>query len=319
MDSSTGWAIVAVPEKDDYVWNISSEKIPHMTMLFLGEQSDPYLEKQIVDFLEHVAATSMSSFIMDVDRRDTLGENKADVLFFSNHSAKPLGDIRSMLLKNDAIKRAYDSTEQYPEWTPHLTLGYPETPAHPDNRDYPGISYIRFDRLFLWTGDFTGVEIPLKKWDDMEVSMSDVFETDPHHSAEDNLGHILSHHGVKGMRWGVSRTREQLATAKASRTDKAETKKSDRARPASSDAVAAGTHQRVARNAGLSKLSNKELQAAVTRMNLEQQYVRLAPKTKSQKAKKLVSDILVNSGKQQAQKYANDQIGSAIEKQKNKN
>lgn len=31
------WAIVAIPEERDPVWKYSSEKVPHMTLLFLGE------------------------------------------------------------------------------------------------------------------------------------------------------------------------------------------------------------------------------------------------------------------------------------------
>lgn len=69
----------------------------------------------------------------------------------------------------------------------------------------------------------------------------------------------LQHYGVKGMRWGVRRTQEQLD----SDSSDASTKKS--------------VQSKVAKNYGsIDVLSNQELQALVTRMNLEQQYSRLS-------------------------------------------
>lgn len=302
-EGGTGWTIVAVPSQDDYIWNISSEKIPHMTMLFLGEQSgepDPL----VVEFLQHVADTSMTRFGLSVDRRGKLGDNDADVLFFDKHLAQNIANVRSQMLQFDPIKRLYNSVEQYPEWTPHLTLGYPETPAKKDARDYPGTTWVNFDKLFFWTGDFTGIEFELKDNRDLEtVSMSE------------GLDKVLAHHGIKGMKWGVRRSAVEL---KGARQEKKAAKEADKARPTSDDAARAGKNARIARNAGLSKLSNSELQHLVNRMNLEQQYSRLTPPTKGQKAKKIISDILLNTGKQQAQKFANDQVGAAIEKKTKK-
>lgn len=193
MDGSTGWTIVAVPKKDDYVWNVSSEKIPHMTLLFLGQNHDDSLITPIADFLKHVVDVSMLQFGMDVEKRGLLGPNEADVLFFNKRMAKNIADIRTQMLHNDAIKRLYDSTEQYPEWTPHLTLGYPETPAKPDKRDYPGITWVNFDTIEFWTDDYEGISFDIPSYsslDEVPISMSD------------NLDDILAHHGIKGMSGG---------------------------------------------------------------------------------------------------------------------
>ena len=294
MDGSVGWTIVAVPDKDDYVWNLSSEKIPHMTLLFLGDKGTPEMESRITEFLQHVADTSMHKFGLSVDNRGSLGPNEADVLFFDKGFAKSIVGIRSMMIQNDDIQQLYNSVEQYPEWTPHLTLGYPEAPAKKDTREYPGTSWVNFDTLAFWTGDFTGVDFPLPVNEENGIGMSD-------------LDTVLAHHGVKGMKWGVRRSREQLSTAR-------KTKASDKALPLSKDAMRAKTNRRIAKNGGVGKLSNEELQSLVTRMNLEQQYSRLVPPTGSAKAKKFVSDIVLNVGKQQAQKYANDQVGEYIKK-----
>lgn len=190
--------IVAIPKKDDYVWKISSEKVPHMTLLFLGDPTQNSDVTKISEFLEHAASTVLYPFYMEVSDRGTLGPDEADVLFFEGSYDLPeIRNFRSQLLKNDNIKKAYDSAEQYAGWTPHLTLGYPATPAKPDDRDYPGIYSVCFDKIALWYGDYEGPEFKLQSQylkHPEEVYMSDVMEV---------VDNLLKHHGVKGMRWGV--------------------------------------------------------------------------------------------------------------------
>jgi hypothetical protein len=105
----------------------------------------------------------------------------------------------------------------------------------------------------------------------------------------------LEHFGVKGMKWGVRRASEPGFAV------------SDDARKA---ARAAG----VAKKQGTKVLSNEDLQRLVTRMNLEQQYNKLKPPTPSKKATKFVAEFLLGVGKQQAAKFANDQLGKVIAK-----
>jgi 2'-5' RNA ligase len=90
--------IVAIPRKDDPIWKISSEKVPHMTILFLGDGDNPK-RGQIAQFLEHAAKTSMTRFSLDVDRRGEIGEDQADVLFFKDRWDIPrVRDFRAQLL-----------------------------------------------------------------------------------------------------------------------------------------------------------------------------------------------------------------------------
>lgn len=272
--------IVAIPPKDDVVWKISSDKVPHMTLLNLGEETKTLNVKKITDFLDHTTKTSMRRFGMDVDRRGELGDKKADVLFFGKHNLKMLENIRSYLLTDSEISRAYHSTTQFPTFTPHLTLGYPDAPAKPNPMDF-GVGWVNFDRIALWTGDFEGPEYPL-------LSQNDIGEMAMNVTVAD----FLEHFGVKGMKWGVRRNRPDVPTSDdAKRTSEIKVK------------VKAG---------GTKSLSNRELQDLITRMNLEKQFSTLNP-SKLQKGAQIASDILRIGGTiNQAVAFANSPAGKAI-------
>lgn len=190
-----GIVIVAIPKADDAVWKISSEKIPHLTLLFLGDQPLDN-EENVLTFVQFAADTSLTRFGLDVDRRGTLGPDDADVVFFNNErNLAPLKAFRSYLLTNPNIEKAVLSADQFDSWTPHLTLGYPATPAHPDTRDYPGIDWINFDRIAIWVDNFSGPEFQLKPQDDSFYLLQ----------SESDLGKALAHYGVLGMHWGFRR------------------------------------------------------------------------------------------------------------------
>lgn len=243
-----GTAIVAIPREDDYVWNLSSEKIPHMTLLFLDDLANNPKLDEVVSFIEHVVNTSLTRFGLSVSRRGELGVDQADVLFFEKYGLKKIEEFRSYLLKNEVIYSAFHSVEQFDGWTPHLTLGYPATPAKKDTRDYPGTSWVSFDKIAIWTGDFEGPEFLIPNDENLEVSMSDV--------ESKKLDDVLAHFGVKGMKWGQRKARRSSG-------------------PVSSDAARAQAAQDIIKKHGTKALDNKELQHLVTRMNLESQYAGL--------------------------------------------
>lgn len=182
--------IVAIPDENDRVWKVSSEKVPHLTLLFLGDEAQVSNLEQIVEFVQHAADTSLKRFYLNVDRRDELGPDHADVLFFRarGYDIKAVRDFRSMLLKDSNIKTAYDGAQQFEgPWQPHLTLGYPTAPAKEIPDDQMSSFYdVSFNKIAIWTGDFDGPEFLLKDyWDDvdlnefpMDVAMSSISAND---------------------------------------------------------------------------------------------------------------------------------------------
>jgi 2'-5' RNA ligase len=291
-DNRTSLVIVALPSENDPVQKISSEKAAHMTLLYLGE---PNFDQSRIDlisgFVEHAAST-LSPFMLDVERRGELGPDKADVLFFVKRYAKRIATFRDQLLQNDLISEAYNSVEQYPEWTPHLTLGYPTTPAKKSPNEDSGIWYVNFDRIALWTGDSTGPTFQLlPKDNDLEVAMSQ--SERGRAFVEGELG--LNHYGVKGMHWGVRRSQ-----------------KSD-PHPPSEDHVRKVQLKDQIKGSGVKSLSNKELRDFLERVDLEQRYSKI-PKQKSasSEATKMIKDILINVGKQEATKIIAKQVGKTV-------
>lgn len=105
---------------------------------------------------------------------------------------------------------------------------------------------------------------------------------------------IIKQFGVKGMHWGTRKATKRAA--------------------ASEDARSAQDAHNKAKKNGLHSLSNKELQDLVTRMGLEKQFKAAQPPTAGSKAAKFIGDIVVQVGKQQVSKLANDAVSKEIAK-----
>lgn len=314
--------IVAIPREDDPVWKYSSEKKPHCTLLFLGENQSQSME--IAAFLQHaVTIWDRGPFGLSVDHRGTLGDDEADVLFFrKDWSTKELASFRSTLLKHNPIRDAYDSVEQFPEWNPHLTMGYPSTPAKKDDRDYPGFHWVEFDRIALWTGDYEGPEFRLEYNYDLasEVMMSELAEKG---------ADFMKHYGVKGMRWGVRRQRGDTHSRQAT-TDRGAVavstivkkdarlsrnaplrkqtrviaKGGERA-DATQDAIKLAEARRKLKKSGVDAMTTKELRELTDRLRLEQQAVELNRVRGEKKAKtilgKNITQEILNRAKKKNQ------------------
>lgn len=105
----------------------------------------------------------------------------------------------------------------------------------------------------------------------------------------------LQHHGIKGMKWGVRRTREQLSNPTPvkiiAKPGQAIVTKGGKRAPTHDEAKAAAIARQKAKSSGLQSLSNKEIQTIVTRMDLEQRYAKLNPEKKKRGAEFIESLI----------------------------
>jgi 2'-5' RNA ligase len=301
--------VVAIPREDDPIWEISSEKVPHLTILFLGSADNPQ-RNEIAQFLMHASDLMLTRFGLDVDRRGELGDDKADVLFFKDNWELPrIREFRNQLLKNNNIKKAYDSVEQFPGWTPHLTLGYPESPAKPTKER---IYWVQFDRIALWDQDSDGLEIILK--DDY---MTEVAMTGTSAKGRD----FLSHYGVKGMKWGVrkgSTTVETTAVVNAGLRGKTKVKaKGGTGQEASADAVKAAGKKQILKKSGTAALSNQDLRELAERMRLEVEVKRLDQETASA-GKKFVKKAVGQNTQRVAQQEVSSFVDRTLKDAKNR-
>lgn len=128
----------------------------------------------------------------------------------------------------------------------------------------------------------------------------------------DEVEDFLEHFGVKGMKWGRHKAQSGPTAVSVSR----EPGKKVKARGGTGlspheDAVNAAVTKQKAKSSTTDSLSNKELQDLVTRMNLEQQYSRLSTVDRKP-VEKFIADTLVNIGKQQLTKIANDQASAQV-------
>jgi hypothetical protein len=221
-----------------------------------------------------------------VDRRGTLGDKNADVLFFDKQWATEIDRFRENLLQDDLINVAYHAADQFSEFTPHLTMGFPETPAKPDDSDYNRFSYVRFDRISVWVEDSIGPTFDLKSENQgLEVAMSQI-------DVGQQVTEEFLHYGVKGMKWG-----KRKAAVEAARS------------PESSHVK---TVQDKVKKTKVSSATNKELQDVITRLNLEKQFTQLNP-NRLDKGQKIVKDLLgVGTTANQVLAFNNSPAGQAV-------
>lgn len=147
-EQHTGVGVFLIPEASDPIVAASSEPA-HLTTVWLGDMND--LDEDTIgairDEVVAYAAELDGPVVVPVAERGTLGDEDADVAFLEPTEA--LLALREGLLEaSPTIKRVMDGVEQFPDWTPHVTLGYPETPAA---GEYDGDA-VTFDRVGLWIG-----------------------------------------------------------------------------------------------------------------------------------------------------------------------
>jgi 2'-5' RNA ligase len=113
--------IAAVPSKTDPVHEVVAEDA-HVTLQFLGEAAslDDAAVEEIKSTLEMLASV-VYPFSCSISGTAELGPDKAQVLIIQSEL---LTKVREMLGLSDAVSTAVASSDQFPNWIPHLTMSY---------------------------------------------------------------------------------------------------------------------------------------------------------------------------------------------------
>lgn len=129
----------------------------------------------------------------------------------------------------------------------------------------------------------------------------------------------LEHHGVKGQKWGVRRADHGSGpapvTIREGRPGRMVKTKGGERHPAHEDALRAAAHRQKAKKSTTDALSSKDLQDLVLRMNLEQQYTRLAasdPHNKSDIAKFVQKISGLGNSANKIHTFVNSPAGKAL-------
>lgn len=104
-----------------------------------------------------------------------------------------------------------------------------------------------------------------------------------------SVADFLQHYGVKGMKWGKKKN------------------------PASSDAAASRSVRTTAKKKGIHTVSNKDLQTAIERMRLEQDFKRLKVNEKPA-VTRWISSMLLEAGKREVQARVAKKVTGAVVK-----
>lgn len=161
-----GRCVVALPADDEPI-HAFGEEDKHCTLLWLGTPSEnPELDMGAVQDAVASYAADTPPFISTIDKTGDLGDEGAYVSFLNPDDVPHHDALRS---SSPVLDDAYNAVEQYPSFTPHVTLGYP-----PEGEEPPPAptGTILFDRLAIWDGE-NREEFPLQRITAMPVT--DVF------------------------------------------------------------------------------------------------------------------------------------------------
>ena len=154
MDIDNTACIVAIPDPDSVPAGTND---PHITIAYLGE---PVMSGDEVDQIRDLLNAIWSGeFTEPVTGFDFLGEDKeAHVALLGGDNLKI---IRDSLLQTEIIADRVAEAEKWPEYTPHLTLGYTTDEGYEGHEEPdPDMKEVRVIGLALWNGTDQSTQVP---------------------------------------------------------------------------------------------------------------------------------------------------------------
>ena len=146
----TGRVIVALPRADDPVNDLAPDEA-HLTLVWLGKPEDnPDLDMEAIRASVSAFADLTEGFTANVDRVEPLGGEGAIVWMLAPNVPTFVHD---RLLQDVNIKAAHDAVKQYPNYTPHNTIGYDLMLSGDGIDALSAVESITYDRLAVWDGE----------------------------------------------------------------------------------------------------------------------------------------------------------------------
>lgn len=128
----------------------------------------------------------------------------------------------------------------------------------------------------------------------------------------------LFHYGVKGMRWGVRKSTPTSGGTKKSKKKSLIAKMSDKKKKATKEKAkeeAKEEAQETEKKKSVKDMSDAELRAKISRLQLEKQYADLSKQTEPvSKGKKFVEGIMTKSGENIGTQLTTYVMGTAVNK-----
>lgn len=116
----------------------------------------------------------------------------------------------------------------------------------------------------------------------------------------------LMHHGIKGMKWGVRRSKSQLARASRKSSKKADKEEEKSQSKASKSKTSFKKHVKA--------MSDQELKSRIDRLKNEQTYKELLAQDQDRMyaGKKFINEVMRGAGKDVSQQVVKYALGTAI-------